>query len=295
MPLKDLRDLFLLAALWGSSFLFMRLAVNDFGPVAFIELRIGISAVFLLAISALMNKLQALKTHWKRISVCGILNVGLPFFGFAYAAQTMSAGSLAVIDALVPLFGALIARVWLRERLTGMRALGLAIGFAGVIVLVYKDLSFDPNGDGWAVVAAISAPFFYGVAACYSSKYMQGIDPIACATGSMLATAIMLLPLAIWMWPASPVSSTAWLSVISVAILCTGIAYVIFFRLIASVGASRTITVTFLIPPFGVFWGVMLLGEQLTANIVVGAVIVLAGALLATGFIGGKTAPRPAS
>lgn len=288
MQPKDLRDLLLLAAIWGSSFLFMRLAVNDFGPIAFIEMRIGISAVFLLVLSAAIGKLEAVKAHWKPISICGILNVALPFFCFAYAAQTLPAGTLAVINAMVPLFGALIARVWLQERLTWMRVLGLAIGFAGIIVLVYKDLSFGAAGSGWAVLAAIGAPFFYGVAACYTSKYLRGVDPIACATGSVTASAIVVLPLAIWTWPTTPVSGVAWTSAVFLAIACTGIAYIIFYRLIARVGASKAITVTFLVPVFGIFWGVAILSEALPIQVILGASIVLFGTLLATGVIASR-------
>ncbi|NYT61647.1 DMT family transporter [Alcaligenaceae bacterium] len=286
MSPKDLRALFLLAAIWGGSFLFMRLAVNDFGPVAFVEMRIGISALFLLAVSALMGRLAALKTHWKPIAMCGVLNVALPFYCFAYAAQTVPAGTLAVINALVPMFGALIARFWLQERLTWPRLLGMVIGIAGIIVLVYEDLSFNAQGNGWAILIAVAAPFFYGLAACYTTKFLQGVDSIAIATGSVTASALLLLPLAIWTWPDTPISNVAWVSAIAVAVLCTGIAYIIFFRLIARVGSSKTITVTFLVPLFGIFWGAAVLSEALTFSVLLGAGIVLLGTLLATGVVG---------
>lgn len=268
----------------------MRLAVNDFGPVAFVEMRIGISALFLLVVSALMGKLAALKTHWKPIALCGVLNVALPFYCFAYAAQTVPAGTLAVINALVPMFGALIARAWLQERLTWPRLLGMVIGVVGIIVLVYDDLSFDAQGDGWAILVAVAAPFFYGLAACYTTKYLQGVDPIACATGSVTASAILLLPLAIFTWPDTPISNIAWASAFAVAILCTGIAYIIFFRLITRVGSAKTITVTFLVPLFGIFWGAAVLSEALTISVLLGASIVLLGTLLATGVVGRQAA-----
>lgn len=270
--------------------MFMRLAVNDFGPIAFVEMRIGISAVFLLGVSALMGKLTALKMHWKPIAICGVLNVALPFYCFAYAAQTVPAGTLAVINALVPMFGALIARIWLQERLTWSRLLGMVIGIAGIIVLVYDDLSFGAQGDGWAILVAMAAPFFYGLAACYTTKYLQGVDPIACATGSVTASAILLLPLAIFTWPDTPISNIAWASAVAVAILCTGIAYIIFFRLITRVGSAKTITVTFLVPLFGIFWGAAVLSEALTISVLLGAGIVLLGTLLATGVAGRQAA-----
>ncbi|HUG56688.1 MAG TPA: DMT family transporter [Candidimonas sp.] len=288
MQPKDLRDLFLLAAIWGSSFLFTRLAVNDFGPIAFVEMRIGISAIFLLAVSVFMGKLAVLKTHWKPITICGILNVAVPFYCFAYAAQTLPAGTLAVFNAMVPMFGALIARAWLQEHLTRTSLAGLIIGFVGIIVLVYEDLSFGDQGEGWAVLIAAAAPFCYACAACYTTKYLRGVDPIACATGSITASALLLLPMAIWAWPTTPISDVAWGSAIAVAILCTGIAYIIFFRLIARVGSSKAITVTFLVPLFGIFWGVTILNEALTMQVLLGASIVLIGTMLATGVVGRK-------
>jgi drug/metabolite transporter (DMT)-like permease len=290
MHTKDLRDLFVLAAIWGSSFLFMLVSVHDFGPIALIEVRVGVSALFLLGLAIAMGKTQDLRRHWKPIAVCGILNAAIPFTFFAYAAQSLTASSLSIINAMAPLFGAIIARVWLHERLSWTRVLGLALGFAGILVLVSDDWSFGEGGQGWAVLAAIGAPFFYGIAASYTAKYLRGVEPMACAAGTMLAAALVLLPLAIWTWPSTPISTVAWLSALALAIFCTALAYLIFYRLIDRVGATRTITVTFLVPPFGVLWGVVLLGEPLTATLLLGGSIVMVGTLLATGFIGKKTA-----
>lgn len=290
MQPKDLRQLFLLAALWGGSFIFMRVAVPEFGPIALIETRVSISAAFLLIVAALMGKMPSLLANWKAIAVSGFLNVVLPFFCLAVAIQTLEAGTLSIINALVPLFGGLIARIWLGERLSWQRVAGLFIGFTGIMVLVLDSLSFSRGGMGWVVLIALGGPFFYGVGACHMTKYLKGVEPIACAAGSMLSASIIMLPAAIWMWPATAISTISWLSVITLAIVCTGIAYIIFYGLIARVGASRTITVTFLIPPLGIFWGVVLLNEPLTVNVVLGAAIVLAGTLLATGFIGSEAA-----
>ena len=288
MQPKDLRQLFLLAAIWGGSFIFMRVAVPEFGPIALIETRVSISAVFLLIVAALMGKIPAMFANWKAIAMCGFLNVVLPFFCLAVAAQTIQAGPLSIINALVPLFGGLIAWVWLGERLSWQRLTGLFIGFAGILVLVLENLSFSRGGMGWAVLIALGGPLFYGLGACHMTRYLKGVDPIACAAGSMLSATIILLPAAIFLWPSTAISMTAWVSVISLGIVCTGFAYIIFYGLISRVGASRSVTVTFLVSPFGVFWGVVLLNEPLTINVVLGAAIVLAGTLLATGFIGSK-------
>lgn len=290
MPLIDLRNLFVLAALWGSSFLFMRVAIDDFGPVPLIAMRVGISALFLVGVTLLTRNTQAVLRNWKAMVCAGMLNVVLPFLCLSYAVQTMTAGSLSIINAMVPMFGGIIAWAWLRERLSWGRVLGLAIGFAGIVVLMLDKLSFTQGGQGWVVLIALGGPFFYGLGACHLSKYLKGVEPVACATGSMIAASFVLLPLSLWTWPDTPISGLSWLAVTSLAVLCTGIAYLIFYRLVARVGASKSITVTFLAPIFGVFWGVMLLDEPLTLNVVLGAAIVLLGTLLATGFIGSRPA-----
>src|SRR5690625_3286621 len=143
MSLKDLRDLFLLAAIWGSSFLFMRLAVHDFGPIALTEMRVGISAVFLLIVSAAMGRLTHFLQNWRVISIGGIISIALPFLCYSYASQTLTAGFMAIVNALTPLFAAIVARIWLGEKLTGLRIAGLIIGFGGIAILVWDELALD--------------------------------------------------------------------------------------------------------------------------------------------------------
>lgn len=289
MPLKDLRDLFLLAAIWGSSFLFMRLAVHDFGPVALTEMRVGISAIFLLIVSAAMGRLTPFLQNWRIISGGGIISIALPFLCYSYASQTLTAGFMAIVNALAPLFAAIVARIWLGETLTRLRVAGLIIGFGGIAILVSDSVSLDIEGQGLAIAATIAAPLCYGIAASYMTKYYKGLDPIACATGSVTASAVFLLPFTLLTWPSGSISGVAWASAFSIAILCTGLAYIIFYRLIDNVGPSKTITVTFLVPPFGVFWGALILGERITLPIVVGAATVLLGTFLATGVIQART------
>lgn len=290
MPAKDLRTLFILATLWSGSFLFMLLAVHDFGAAPLILVRVGVSALVLLVVAAAMGKLSDLRQHWRKIFVGGIISVALPFLFYAWAAQSLTASFMVIINALTPLFGGLVARVWLGERLTRARLLGLALGFGGILLLVYDNLSLSGGGNGWAIAAAAAAPFCYGLAGSYTTKYLQGVDPIALAAGSVAASTIVLLPFALWTWPSTPIPLDAWGAAIALAVLCTAIAYILFFRLVVRVGASRTMTVTFLVPPLGVLWGVLFLDETITLNLVIATTIVLCGTLLATGFIGGKRA-----
>jgi len=286
MQARDYRDLFLLAAIWGSSFLFMRLSVGDFGPFALVEIRLGAAALFLLAVAAARGSLGAFWSNLRHISVVGIFAAGLPFLLFNVAAQTVPASIMAVINAMTPLFGALIARLWLKEALSNLRILGLGLGFTGILLLVWKDLSFEAGGMGFGVLAVLGASLCYAYAACYTTRFLKGVDPLAMAAGSVTVAAIAMLPLALYTWPAAPVPMTSWGAALSLSLLCTGLAYLIYYGLIDRVGASRSITVTFLVPLFGIFWGAIILHEPVGLRMLGAASVVLLGTLLATGFIG---------
>ncbi|MBD9432205.1 DMT family transporter [Achromobacter sp. ACM03] len=282
---RDLLDLLLLAAVWGGSFLFMRVAVPEFGPIALIELRVGLAALFLLPAAIWRGRLPLIARHWRAILVVGAFNAALPFLLFAYAAQSLGAGLLSVANAVTPVWGAVIGWLWLKDRLPRMRALGLLISVGGIVVLVWDKLDFSDGGSGLPVLAAISAPVFYGLAANWTKRYLTGVDALVNATGSMLAASLLLLPLAILARPEQPVSLRAWLAIAVLAVVCTGMAYIIFFRLIANVGPTGAVSVTFLVPIFGLLWGVWFLGEALTPSILAGAAIILAGTALALGLL----------
>lgn len=285
MRQRNLLDLLLLAAVWGGSFLFMRIAVGDFGPIALIELRVGLAALFLLPAALWRGKLPVIARHWKALLVVGTLNAAVPFLLYAYAAQSLGAGFLSVANAVTPVWGAVVGWLWLKDKLPWMRSLGLMIGFLGIVVLVWDKLNFQAGGTGPAVLAAVSAPVFYGIAANWTKRFLTGVDALASATGSMIAASLVLLPLAISAWPEAPASMAAWISTILLAVVCTGAAYIIFFRLIANVGPTGAVSVTFLVPIFGVVWGAWFLDERITPSIAVGAAIILIGTALALGLI----------
>lgn len=285
MKSSDLLELVSLAALWGASFLFMRMGAAEFGPVALAAVRVAGATLFLLPLLMLRGQWPALKASWREIFVVGVLNSALPFLCFSYAALSITAGLSSIFNAATPLFGALIAWLWLKDRLTPSRVLGLAIGFAGVLWLAWDKASFKPGGSGWAIVACLAATLCYGLSASYTKKRLTGVAPLAVATGSQAAAALVLaLPAVLW-WPAAMPSQDAWLAAALLALACTGVAYVLFFRLIANVGPANAIAVTFLIPVFAVLWGWMFLGEGITAAMVVGCVVILAGTGLTTGVL----------
>jgi drug/metabolite transporter (DMT)-like permease len=281
----DVLELLTLAALWGGAFLFMRMGAVDFGPVALAAVRVSGASLLLLPLLAWRREHAVLCRHWRPIFVVGVLNSALPFLCFSYAALSITSGLMSIFNAATPLFGAAIAWVWLKDRLTPMRIAGLCIGFAGVAWLAWDKASFRDGGSGWAVVACLLAALLYGISASYTKRHLSGVAPMAVAAGSQLgATLVLLLP-AWWWWPPQAPAADAWLAAALLAFLCTGVAYIIFFRLIARIGPGNAVAVTFLIPAFAVLWGWAFLHESLTPQMVAGCMVIFIGTALATGLI----------
>ena len=281
-----------LGALWGSSFLFMRFSALEFGAMATAAGRVGIAAAFLLPIVLLKGLLPELKKHWKKIFFMGIFNSAIPFACFAFALLSITTGLSAILNATVPMFGALVAWVWLKDKPAMSRIAGIVIGFTGVALLAWDKATFKPDASGtvpgWAVLACLLAGLCYGIAASFTKKYMSGINPMVTAAGSQIGATLGLLGPAIWLWPASTPSSTAWLALLVLGVACTGIAYVLYFRLIEKAGPQRTLTVSFLIPVFAVFYGAVFLREIITPWMLLCAVVILCGTALATGLVSFK-------
>lgn len=282
-------DFVLLAAIWGASFMFMRMGARELGAFATAGVRVGIAALFLLPILMLRGHGAALRQHWKLTFAVGILNSAIPFACFSYALLSISTGLSSILNATVPLFGAVIAWLWLKDRPTGSRMVGLAVGFAGVALLAWDKASFQPdasgNASGWAVLACLLATLCYGLSASFTKRYMAGLPSLVSATGSQLGATIGLLPLTWWFWPQQTVSLNAWLAVIALGVLCSGVAYILYFRLIERAGPSRALAVTFAIPVFAVLYGVVLLGEVVTPWMVGCGLVIVAGTALSTGLL----------
>ena len=289
MKALDLFELLALAALWGASFLFMRLGAAEFGPVALSALRVGLATLVLLPLLLWHGQARLLRTHWRAIAVVGVANSALPFVLFSVAALALNAGLSSIFNATAPLWGALIAWAWLGERLTRGRVAGLAIGFAGVLVLAWDKASWQPGEHGVsaaiAIAACLAATLCYGFAANYAKRRLSGVAPLAVATGSQLAASLALALPALWLWPAAAPGARAWASVAGLALLCTALAYLLYFRLIAHVGPARAITVTFLVPLFAVLWGALFLAETLTPAMALGCAVILLGTALTTGVL----------
>lgn len=283
MKISDLLELLLLAALWGSSFLFMRTATPEFGAFALVELRTAIAALCLLPVLLLARKLQDVIIHWKPILIIGMINTAIPFVLFSYATVYLGAGLGSILNATAPMFGAIIAFLWLKESLSGLAIMGLIAGFCGVVMISLARAELDFTLAVLPVMAALSATCAYGLAVCYTRKYMAKISVLAIAAGSQIFAAIALLPFAIATWPTTLPSLNIWFQVVFLGIACTGVAYLLYFRLIANIGASKAITVAYLIPIFGVIWGVVFLDERVTLPLMIGAAMILVGVAMTTG------------
>jgi drug/metabolite transporter (DMT)-like permease len=291
MKPRDLLDLTLLAALWGGSFLFMRYAVPDFGVVPLIWLRVALASVCLLPLLLLKRQFGALRQQAGALTVMSLFNSGLPFLLIAWATLSITAGLASIMNAMTPVFTALIGALWLGDRLDGRRSLGLLLGLAGVALLAADKADFRPGGSGWAIVAMLLATACYGFAANHTRRYLQGVPALVNATGTQLVSALVLLPPALWSWPERMPGLGPWLAALVLGVACSALAYLLFFRLIARVGASRAVTVTFLVPVFGTLWGALFLGEPVTASMLAGGAVVLLCTGLATGVIGGQRSP----
>lgn len=285
MKPRDLADLLLLAMLWGGSFLFMRYAAPTFGVLPLMWLRVAIATACLLPLLAWRGQTGALVERAGPIAVMGLFNSAIPFVLIAWATLSITAGLASILNATVPLLTALIGAVWLRERLSVPTMAGLAIGMAGVLMLAADQADFRPGGSGWALLAMLGATSCYGYAANFTRRHLAGVPATANAAGSQLVSALVLAPFALAHWPAITPGPMAWGAAAALGVGCTGLAYVLFFRLIERVGASRAVTVTFLVPVFGTLWGVLFLGEPVTASMLVGGAVVLVGTGLSTGVI----------
>ncbi len=284
-------EFILLAAIWGASFLLMKLGASDFGPFLTALLRVLLASLFLLPLLVWRGQLPALKKHYKPILLVGMLNSGIPFALFSFAVLHITTGLSSILNATVPLWGALVAWLWLKDKPSNWRIVGLVIGFAGVAALSWDKATFkaDASSAGWAVLACLVATLCYGLAASFTKKYLQGVPPLASATGSQIgATLLLAVPGLISIPPQAP-GLSAWAAIILLALFCTALAYIMYFRIIERAGPARAVAVTFLIPVFGVAYGAVLLNEAITLTMIIcGAVIVL-GTALATGVLKPKS------
>ena len=286
MSLADIFQIIAMAAVWGGSFLFLRVATPEFGPVPLIAIRVSVSALCLLPFLLARPVLRAeFRDNLGKLFILGVINAAVPFPLFAYSTLFVTAGFASIINATAPLFAALVAGIWLKDRITAGGFLGLLIGFGGVVVLVggLPDLT---HGAPLAIAGSLFAAFLYGVSASFVKRHLAGVNSWVTTTGSFGFAALLLAPLAVPLWPAANPSGTSWIAVLLLAVACTAIPNIYYFRLVLRVGPGKAMSVAFLIPAFGMLWGALLLGERVTPGMFAGCTVILLGTSLVIGIIG---------
>lgn len=292
MKPRDLIELMFLAAVWGGSFLFLRVASPAIGPLGVATVRVTGAAMMLLPLVVLHREWPALRSHLPQLLGAAVLSCILPFLGLSQASRSLPAGLLSILNATTPMWGALVGWLWAREKLSMMRALGLGMSFAGVALLASDGHQFSTEGAAGGALLALGSTLMYAFAVHYNKRYLSTLSPLTNSAGTLaVASALLILP-AIWMGPQpahaaaygdaswAQVPTGAWTALLTLTVLCTGVAYLIFYRLIDRIGASRALTVTFLIPVFGMMWGALFLGEHITAMMLLSTTIILLGTWL---------------
>lgn len=275
--------LVMVAGLWGASFLFIRVAVAEWGPVALIEARVLLAGLALLLVLFLLRLGRPeWRTYGWRYLVLGAVSAGVPFTLIAVAEQHLTSGLAATLNATTPVFALLIGAAYGQEHLTLRRLLGVACGVIGVAILV----GLGPLQPSWAMVVAVAASLAaalcYAIGGVYAKRHFTTVAPITVATGQQLGAALVLLPLLPFTPPREIPSTTSIGAVVALALPCTALGFALFYRINARSGPATALAVTLLVPPFGLFWGAVLLGEPLTPSMLIGLAVILASVALIT-------------
>ncbi len=296
MRARDVFELLLLAVLWGAAYLFMRAAVPAFGPAPLVALRMGLAAVLLLPLLLWRGGWPALRAHPRQMLILGIPFTAAPFMLLGFASLHITAGLMAVLNATAPLFGALIAHYWLKQRMGAWRAAGLVLGFGGVALLMWGTVSFKSSAGLLAVAAVLLVSLSWSLGAQYTRKHLSAVDPLVLTVGSLAAASIFLAPFAVAYWPVQPPNARAWAELAFLGVASSGLGFIVYFRLLRNIGPVRAMSVTFLNPVVAMVSGSFYLDEAITLQMVLGGAVVLLGTALSLGLIGpAAAAPGSAS
>jgi len=277
--------LVVLAAIWGSSFMFARISVGEFAAITQSAARSTIAALTLYAIMVMSGKAGQFWRHWKHFCVLGLISTALPFTFITITTQFSTAGFASILNAMTPIMSAGVAWVWLRENLTMTMMVGIGLSFVGVIVMITDTQSVSTDLVFLPVLFGLLSAFFYGLTGNYSRKFMTGVPSIVLATGCQVFAALFMVPPALFLWPDHAISTAGWINATVLGLLCTGLAFILYFHLLEHIGVARTVIVTYLIPVFGMLWGFIFLDESITHSMIGGATLILSGIALTTGLV----------
>ncbi len=275
--MTNILQLVVLGAIWGASFLFMRLAVNDFGPMPLVEVRLALGSLLLLPF-LWRDRAWFLLKRWPRMALIGAVNSALPFLLFAWAAERAPAGVGAIANGMTALCAGLVGLLFFGEKLRPQQSIALCAGFVGILVLASGRMA--GMSVGWASLAGALASVLYGFGLHMARRYLAGLPAAALAAVTLGSAALLAAPFAIATWPAQHIPLKSWLGAVALGVLCTGVAFVMYYRLIERIGPNRTSTVTYLVPPFGVAWGWLFLGEPVTLTMAIACALILGSVAL---------------
>ncbi len=284
MTRLDALRLIVLGAIWGSSFMFMRLLAPVLGAIWTAELRVAIAGVALCGYFIVMRLDCEWRRFWKQYLLVGIINTSIPFVLFSYAALHIPAAYSAIVNATTPLFGAIFAAIWLRERLTRLKLLGIGLGVAGVAIGTGAGGEPLTPEVMLSVLACAGAAICYGLGGVYVRKQVQGANSKILAGTSQLLSGLVLLPLALAVPMRTTPMPSIWVIAVVFSLVCSAVAYILYYGLMERIGPTRTLTVTFLVPVFAMIWGIVLLGEPIRPHMLIGAAIVIGSTMLVLGF-----------
>jgi drug/metabolite transporter (DMT)-like permease len=277
MKPKDLLGLLLLAAIWGSSFLFIKMVVPSVGVGITMSMRVMIAAAFLVVVVCVNGQVPDLKKNGGRYLILGLLNLVLPIALIVFSVSKINASTAALLNAMTPLFTMLIARFWLNEKLGLQKISGLVLGLAGIIVLVgWNPMPLD-SSVGWAILASLGAAISYGFGNVFSRIKFAGTEPMKTATGQMIVAAVFVSPILFTDTAAGMVYTDMLLLLMVLGIVCTAFAFILYFKLISRIGSVNTSMVTILVPVFGTLWSAIFLDEPVTLSLLLGLLLILGG------------------
>lgn len=269
-----------LGALWGVSFLFVRVAVPNVGPIPLMFLRVLLAGISLAPILFFKNGFAIWRKDWRRIMVVGVSITALPFSLLAWTSLSLPAGITSVLNATTPLMAALWAVILIGERLNFQRIIGLSLGLIGVVLLAMGQGRSFSGTSLLPLLAGLSATCCYGWALHRSRQWLSHIPPTILTVTSLLSSGMFMAPFAILTWPTQSISLQSWMMVLALALPCTSLAYIIFYHLNAKWGTTKTATVTYLIPLFAMLGANQFLAEKITLTMLLGGLIILAGVAL---------------
>lgn len=271
-----------LGAIWGGSFVFIRMAIGDFGAVPLTASRSAIAALTLTPLMLWSGKGHLFLKYWAHLLVLSLISTALPFIFLSLSTQYTSAGFASILNALTPIFSAIIAWLWLKEYLSMPAMIGIAASFAGVLVMVLDKDTIAASFTLLPILAGLGATFMYGLTGNYSRKLLPGLSPLVVSAGCQIFSALCLAPLAYLQWPETPIPTRGWILASVLGIVCTGTAFIIYFHLLEKIGVAKTVIVTYLAPVFAMVWGFLFLNETVTLKMLIGAACIMTGIGLTT-------------